>query len=151
MLSVFNYEEAFTINALLNERSCMNQEMEIDSDTKDCLIIAIVDPKMKSYLPVCKKCQYENKIQEEKKLNTCGMEEAAIIPEITIDEKGDTHVGFFNILSGKKLTEEEIGEFIHKSGLMQEDIQVPSSTVDKDCENIKCDDDDNDDDVLRNV
>ena len=33
---------------------------------------------------------------------------------------------------------------------MQEDTQVPNSIVDKDCENIKCDDDDNDDDV-RNV
>ena len=61
IISLFDYEETFTICTLLAELLSIKPEIKMENDAKECMLVGLINEKLSSYIPVCHKCKNKKK------------------------------------------------------------------------------------------
>lgn len=101
VLSVFEYEETFTIGTLLSDLISKMPEIKMEKDARECMIVQLINDKLQAYKPICQKCQIkmksngiekksdENKVKKEEEHSKDYDSDSTIIPDVTIEENDD--------------------------------------------------------------
>ena len=113
VLSVFDVDETFTISTLLNDLITETSE----SDTKECMLVALISQKLRAYEPICKKCLHPELCETDMKScddpkdyycddpKDC---DSSFVPEITIQDSDDEVIEIPDVKIEEKKDDEPI-------------------------------------------